>query len=41
MKVRRVLGMGGVPPHDNPRAYLWERRLHWVMVFVALLALPS
>jgi len=41
MKVRRVLGMGGVPPHDNPEAYQWERRLHWVMVFVALLALPS
>ena len=41
MKIRRTLGMGGVPPHDNPRAYLWERRLHWVLIGVALLALPS
>jgi voltage-gated potassium channel len=33
--------MGGVPPHDNPRAYLWERRLHWVMICVALLSIPA
>lgn len=33
--------MGGVPPHDNPQAYMWESRLHWVMVAVALLALPA
>lgn len=39
--LRRLFGMGGVPPHDNPRAYVWERRLHWVMVLVALLALPA
>lgn len=38
---RILLGIGGVPLHDNPEAYLWERRLHWVMVAVALLALPS
>lgn len=38
---RILVGMGGVPPHDNPEAYLWEQRLHWVMVVVALLALPS
>lgn len=36
-----MLGVGGVPPHDNPEAYLWERRLHWVMMGIALLALPS
>jgi len=38
---RVFIGMGGVPPHDNPEAYVWERRLHWVMVGVALLALPA
>lgn len=38
---RILIGIGGVPPHDNPIAYLWEKRLHWVMVVVALLALPS
>lgn len=37
----RWLGMGGVPPHDNPGAYVWERRLHWIMVAVALLAIPA
>lgn len=35
------LGMGGVPPHDSPSAYLWERRLHWVMIGVALLSIPA
>jgi voltage-gated potassium channel len=30
--------MAGVPPHDHPRAYLWERRLHGIMLGVALLA---
>ncbi len=38
---RRWLGMGGVPPHDNPEAYVWEQRLHWIMVAVALLAIPA
>jgi voltage-gated potassium channel len=38
---RLLVGMGGVPPNDNPEAYVWERRLHWVMVAVALLALPA
>lgn len=37
----RWMGMGGVPPHDSPRAYLWERRLHWVMIAVALLSIPA
>lgn len=41
MKLRHLVGVGGVPPHDNPHAYLWERRLRWVMMGVALLALPS
>jgi voltage-gated potassium channel len=38
---RRWLGMGGVPQHDRPQAYVWERRLHWIMVAVALLVIPS
>lgn len=38
---RHLLGMGGVPPHDNPKAYDWERRLHWIMMGVALLAIPA
>jgi voltage-gated potassium channel len=39
--LRHLLGMAGVPPHDNPRAYDWEKRLHWIMVGVALLAIPA
>jgi len=39
--LRRWLGMGGVPPRDAPRAYLWERRLHWVMIGAALLSIPA
>ena len=38
---RVLIGMGGVPPRDVPEAYQWEHRLHWVMVCVALLALPA
>lgn len=38
---RRWLGMGGVPPHDHTEAYIWEQRLHWFMVAVALLAIPA
>ena len=41
LNLRVWLGMGGVPPHDSELAYTWERRLHWVMVGVALLALPA
>ncbi|MFO1319674.1 MAG: ion channel [Burkholderiales bacterium] len=36
-----LLGMGGVPPDDVPEAYVWERRLHWVMIGVALLSIPG
>jgi Ion channel. len=39
--LRHLLGMAGVPSHDNPRAYDWEKRLHWIMVGVALLAIPA
>lgn len=38
---RLLIGMGGVPPHDQPVAYVWERRLHWLMVGVALMAVPA
>ena len=34
-------GIGGVPPGDAPEAYRWERRLHWVMIGVALLSIPG
>lgn len=33
-------GIGGVPPNDTPEAYVWEHRLHWVMIVVALLTIP-
>jgi hypothetical protein len=36
-----LLGIGGVPPDDAEAAYAWERRLHWVMIGVALLSLPA
>lgn len=38
---RDLIGVGGVPPHDSARAYHWERRLHWIMVGVALLSVPA
>ncbi|WP_137936609.1 potassium channel family protein [Chitinivorax sp. B] len=40
-KFRVYFGAAGVPPGDRPEAYAWERRLHWLMLFVALLALPT
>ena len=39
--IRLAMGLGGVPPHDNHLAYLWEKRLHWPMLVVSLLALPA
>ncbi|HSD59913.1 MAG TPA: ion channel [Burkholderiales bacterium] len=38
---RTLIGVGGVPAHDSPRAYSWERRLHWIMVVVALMSVPA
>ncbi|MET0217675.1 MAG: potassium channel family protein [Burkholderiales bacterium] len=38
---KSFIGLGGVGPHENPRAYHWEHRLHWFMVFVALLSVPA
>jgi voltage-gated potassium channel len=36
---RKWLGMAGVPAHDSARAYVWEKRLHGVMLGFALLAI--
>jgi len=36
-----AFGVGGVPPHDNARAYRWENRLRWIMAGVALLSVPA
>jgi len=35
------IGLAGIEPDDNARAQLWQRRLHWIMVAIALLALPA
>lgn len=39
--MRRLLGLGGVPPGDHALAYEWDSRLQWPMLGVALLALPA
>ncbi len=39
--IHRWFGMGGVPPHDTQRAYQWEKRLHRIMIGVALLSIPA
>lgn len=35
------IGLAGVDAADGPRAHAWEERLHWVMVGIALLAIPA
>jgi voltage-gated potassium channel len=35
------VGLAGVERDDDARAYFWQQRLRWVMVGVALLALPG
>ncbi len=35
------LGLGGVSPDDNAVAHLWQSRLHWLMVGVALMSVPA
>ena len=40
-QLKRALGVGGVPSHDNARAYRWEQRLRWLMAGVALLSVPA
>ncbi len=39
--VKSLIGLGGVAPHDSPRAKRWQHRLHWFMVIVALLSVPA
>jgi voltage-gated potassium channel len=39
--IKSLIGLGGVAPHDNPRAYHWQHRLHWFMVVIALLSVPA
>jgi len=35
------IGLGGVPADDNAAAHLWQQRLHWIMVTVALMSVPA
>ena len=35
------IGLGGVADDDTDTAHAWQRRLHWVMVWMALLSLPA
>lgn len=35
------IGLAGIDADDNPRARLWQQRLHGVMIGVAMLALPA
>ncbi len=35
------IGLGGVTAEDNPRAHLWQQRLHWAMVIIALMGVPA
>lgn len=36
-----LIGVGGVPPHDYHRAYVWEHRLRWIMAAIAMLSVPA
>jgi voltage-gated potassium channel len=35
------IGLAGIEPDDNARAHHWQKRLHPVMVTIALLAVPA
>ncbi len=39
LNTRLALGLGGVPPHDSPHAYQWEKRLNGPVLFGSLLAI--
>jgi voltage-gated potassium channel len=41
LNTRLALGLAGVPPHDAPQAYEWERRLYWPVLIATLLAIPA
>src|SRR5689334_12241104 len=36
-----MLGLGGVPPGESTRAYVWEQRLHALMIAIALTSLAA
>jgi len=40
-KIRRMIGMAGVAAGDSARAFAWERRLHPVMICIALASMVS
>ena len=35
------IGLGGVSADDNAVALNWQRRLHWIMVAIALMSVPA
>ncbi len=35
------VGLAGTSPDDNAKARAWQRRLHWIMVGVAMLSVPA
>ena len=35
------IGLAGIGPDDDARAHYWQKRLHWIMVWIALLTLPG
>ena len=35
------VGLAGVADDDNAAAHTWQKRLHWIMVGMALLSLPA
>lgn len=35
------IGLAGVADDENPTAYAWQKRLHWLMIGMALLSLPA
>jgi voltage-gated potassium channel len=35
------IGLGGVASDDNATAHAWQRRLHWIMVVIALMSVPA
>lgn len=41
LNIRVAMGLGGVPPHDNPRAYEWEKKLRVPVLAAIVLALPA
>lgn len=41
LNTRIALGLAGVPPHDVPQAYRWEKRLYLPVMAATLLAIPA